>query len=161
MNSLVILCAKDLIYLTVFLGLVYWLFLAKNQKRRLIIFGVITGAVAFIFAKIGDALFYDTRPFVIEHITPLIKHAANNGFPSDHTLLAASIAVAIFYISKKWGIGFMLLAIAIGSSRVLSHVHHPIDIIGSIIFAVIGGAVAYYLTPKIENLFRKPILEQA
>ncbi|HEY8992838.1 MAG TPA: phosphatase PAP2 family protein [Candidatus Microsaccharimonas sp.] len=161
MNSLIILCAKDLLYLAALLGLIYWLFLANKQKKYLIIFGAITGIVAFILAKVGSTLFYNARPFVSEHLTPLIQHATDNGFPSDHTLLAASIAVTVFAVSKKWGIGFMVLAIIIGASRVMAHVHHPIDIIGSLVFSFIGGMVAYFLAPKVEKLFHKPHHEEA
>ena len=155
MNSIIILCAKDLIYLTALLGLVYWITLKTDQKRHFVIFGAITASAAFILAKIGGLLFYNARPFASEHLTPLIQHAASNGFPSSHTLLAAVIAVTIFAISKKWGIGFMVVAVIIGASRVAANIHHPVDIIGSIIFAVVGGVVAYYLTPKIQNLFQK------
>jgi undecaprenyl-diphosphatase len=160
MNSLIILCAKDLIYLTILLAVIFLLVLPNKKKKNFIIFGVITGAVAYLLAKIGGAIFYNARPFVSEHVIPLIQHAANNGFPSDHTLIASAIAVTIFMVSKKWGVGFMILAIIIGSARVMAHVHHPIDIIGSIIFALLGGVVAYYLTPKIEKLLHKPSHKQ-
>lgn len=121
----------------------------------MIIFGLITGIVAYGLATVGGLLFYNTRPFVVDHVTPLISHLANNGFPSDHTLLAASIAVMLFSVSKQLSLGFMFLAIIIGSSRVLAHVHHPIDILASIVFAIIGGLVAYFLAPKILSLIRK------
>jgi undecaprenyl-diphosphatase len=155
MNSIIILCAKDLIYLTALLGVVYWILLKTDQKKHFVIFGAVTAISSYILAKIGGLLFYNARPFASEHLTPLIQHAASNGFPSSHTLLAAVIAVTIFAISKKWGIGFMVLAIIIGASRVAANVHHPIDIIGSIVFAVVGGILAHYLTPKIENFFQK------
>lgn len=155
MDSLIIFCAKNLIYLMILLAIIYWFILKTEQKKHFIVFGIVSGIVAFILAKIGGALFYNARPFVSEHVQPLIQHAANNGFPSDHTLLAMVITVTVFSISRRWGIGFMILTIIIGSSRVFAYVHHPIDIIGSIVFALVGGVAAYYLVPKISKRFRK------
>lgn len=151
MNTVIIFCAKYLVFIVGLVAVGYWLTLPKKQKLTVAIFGVITLAVAFILAKIGGAVFYDARPFVLDHVTALFKYTADNGFPSDHTLLAASIGLAIFMASKKWGAGLLAAAVIIGTSRVLAHVHHPIDIVGSLIFVAIGGMLAYYLTPKISG----------
>lgn len=149
MDLVIILCAKYLIFLFGLAAFAYFLILSKKLKIKVIIFGIITTIIAFILAKIGSSLFYDARPFVSDHVTALFKYTADNGFPSDHTLLSASIAITIFAISRKWGIGFLIISIIIGTSRVLAHVHHPIDILGGIIFALIGGFFAFYVSPKI------------
>lgn len=154
---LIIACAKYLIIIVGLLAIFYWLRLPNKQKLQTLIFGIITGMVALILAKIGGSLFYDARPFVSDNVVPLFRYTADNGFPSDHTLLAACVAVTIFIVSKKWGIGFTVLVVIIGTSRVLAYVHHPIDIIGSIVFAAIGGVVAYFVTPKALRLVTKSI----
>ena len=155
MNFLIIICAKYLIFIVGILAFAYWLRVPRKQKIRLLVLGLLTGIIAIVLAKIGSSLFYDARPFVSDNVIPLFAYTADNGFPSDHTLLAASIAVAIFFVSKKWGIGFMLLAVIIGLSRVLANVHHPVDIIGSFFFTIIGGLVAYAITPKVLELAYK------
>jgi len=94
-------------------------------------------------------MFYDTRPFVSHNLIPIYPSAADNGFPSDHTALATVIAVTVYVISKRLGLVFFGVALAIGLARVLGNIHSPIDILGSVIFAVLAGAVAYYLTPKL------------
>ena len=43
----------------------------------------------------------------------------------------------------------MALAVIVGASRVIGHIHHAADIAGSIVFAIAGSLVAYYLTPRI------------
>lgn len=155
MNSVIIFCAQYLIYLLIILAFSYWLTLPKKQKVQVVVYGVITALVAFILAKIGSSIFFDARPFVSDHLTPLFKHVADNGFPSDHTLFSASIAVAVFLVSKKWGIGFFVLSIIIGSSRVFANVHHPIDILGGLVFAIIGGVAANYAAPVIISNISK------
>lgn len=155
MDSIIIFCAKYLIFVAIIVAFGYWLTLPKRQKTKVVIFAIITFIIAYILAKLGSAMFYNARPFVSEHVTALFSHGADNGFPSDHTLLAASIAFTLFVVSKRWGVGFLVVAIIIGGSRVIANVHHPIDIIGSLFFALIGGAVAYLLTPKIMSYIAK------
>lgn len=162
MNSVIIFCAIYLIFIIGLVGLGYWFSLPRKQKTIVAVTGAVTLIVAFLLAKIGAAMFYDARPFVSDHVTALFKYTDDNGFPSDHTLLTASIAVAVLFVSKKWGIGLLIGSIVIGTARVLANVHHPIDIIGSLVFVAVGGVVAYYLQPKLlaylsKSRFAKPL----
>jgi len=151
MDSIIIFCAKYLIFIVGLLALGYWFTLPKKQKVEIVIYGIITGIIAFILAKLSGIVFNDPRPFISDHVTALFSYTADNGFPSDHTLVTAAIAATVFSVSKKWGIGLLVLSVIIGTSRVLAHVHHPIDIAGSLVFAAIGALVAYYLTPLISS----------
>ncbi len=156
MNALIVLTAKYLYLIVALVALVYWLSLPRPLKLKLALYGSITAVSAFILAKIGSAIYFDPRPFVSQHILPLYPHAADNGFPSDHTLLAAAIAVAVYSISRKLGVTLFLLALVVGISRVLAHIHSPIDIIGSIGFAVLGGVIAHFVTPLLTTRVTKP-----
>lgn len=155
MDTFIIFTAKYLYIVIGLIAAVYWLTLPNRQKIRVLAFGLIAATVGYALVKLGGMAFYDPRPFVTGHLAPLYPHAPDNGFPSDHTALTASIAVTIYFVSKKLGIGLMVLAVLVGVSRVMAHIHHPIDIIGSLIFALIGGVVAYYLTPKIITFISK------
>lgn len=149
MHSLTFYTAKYSYLLIGLIALIYWLTLPKRLKIQLVVFGFITAAVSYLLAKVGAALFYDPRPFVTQHVLPVYPHAADNGFPSDHTLLSAFITVTIFSVNKKIGLLLLLLTLMVGGSRIIGHIHSPIDIIGSIVFALVGGLVAFYLTPKV------------
>jgi len=148
MDLIIILCAKYLIYIVAIVALGYWLSLSNRLKIRVAVFGIVTSIIAYLLAKIGSSVFYDARPFVSDHVAALFTYTADNGFPSDHTLLATSLAITVLFCgSKKWGVVFLAAAVVIGSARVLARVHHPIDIAGGLVFALIGGVGAYYLTP--------------
>ncbi len=151
-HSVIVLIAQDMLFVVGLIALIFWIRLDTQNKIKFLIFGIITGLIALLLAKIGGALFYNARPFVSDNLVALMPHAADNGFPSDHTLMSAAIAATVYYFSKKLGLVILGLAIIIGVSRVLAHVHHPIDIIGSLVFATIGGLVAYWATPKIASL---------
>jgi undecaprenyl-diphosphatase len=155
MNFIITSCAKYLFVLVAVVAFIYWLRLTKRQKIEIVVFGLIAVVSAYLLAKLGGALFYNARPFVSDHIVSLFPYVADNGFPSDHTLFSAVIAVTVYTVSKKWGLLLGGLAILVGISRVLAHVHHPIDIIGSIIFAILAGLIAYVLTPRVLKLVAK------
>lgn len=138
-------------YLFIIVGLIagaYWLTLPTKEKIRLVVFGFIAAVISYVLIKIGASLYYDPRPFVNHSVTPLYPHGADNGFPSDHTVLTAFIAFTIYSASRRLGLILFGMALLIGLSRIIGYIHSPIDIIGSLLIAVIGAAVAYYLTPK-------------
>ena len=78
---------------------------------------------------------------MVEHFTPLISHAANNGFPSDHSLISFAFASIVFLFNKKLGFVLFLLSFLVGLSRVYVGVHYPIDILGSFLICIIVAKI--------------------
>lgn len=62
-------------------------------------------------------------------------------------------AFAVYLVHKKAGVILGVLAIIVGASRVLAHVHHPIDIIGSLAIAGVAVLIAHYIIPKIPDKY--------
>lgn len=151
MNPFLIFGATYLIVLPVIVFVLFFIKLSRVDMKKTLKFSVITLPLAFIIGKIANHFYINPRPFVIEHFQPLIEHAADNGFPSDHTLLAGSIAAIIWYINKPLGNIFWIIAILIGISRIAVGVHHPIDIIGSLVIAYIAGFVAHTYLKDTKN----------
>lgn len=142
MNRLISLIAQYAVFVSIVIAIVVWLRLPRQQKWEFAVTGVIGGVIALALLKLGGALYYDPRPFVTQHVAPLFPHAADNGFPSDHTLLAMFLAVCVLFYSSRWGVVLVAVASAIGVTRVAAHVHHPIDIVGAMAFAVTAALVA-------------------
>jgi undecaprenyl-diphosphatase len=113
-----------------------------SQKKRLVLTLVIGSVVGLLLLKLASTLFYDPRPFMSSDVQPLFKHAADNGFPSDHTTLSALMAFIVLAFSRKIGIIMTILAVAIGSARVFAHVHSWIDILGGLLVAGLAAYVA-------------------
>lgn len=119
----------------------------------MLVFSVISFPVIYISAKILSLFYYNPRPFVSNSLIPLISHSPDNGFTSDHTLLASAIAAAIFYFDRKAGMLFFTLAIIIGIARIVAGVHHLVDILGSFaIVFIVSFLINRYLLPKVMNL---------
>lgn len=157
MHELVIIIAKYFLLISLVVSLVIWLKLVRNDKRKFILQAILGAILTLALAKLGSKLFYDPRPFVVGHFTPYFSHSADNGFPSDHTLLTSFLAILVFNYNRQAGIGLFVVALAVGLSRVVAGVHHLADIIGSIVFAIIGYYVAVWLIGLILNRINKPI----
>lgn len=151
MHKIVIFVAQYFIILSTLTTFYVWLKLKRDSKKTFIIEGVIAGVIAIALAFIGGKLFHNPRPFVVGHFKPYFPHANDNGFPSDHMLLSSVFAFVAFKYSKLWGWVLVALAILIGASRVIAGIHHSIDIIGSVVFAAIGVAVARFVADRFIN----------
>jgi undecaprenyl-diphosphatase len=145
MNSVIIFCAKY-VFVLVILGLALaWLKTAKNLKVQFIAATIVAGGIAFILSRIASHLYYDPRPFVAQHVKPLIAHPADNGFPSDHALLTMTLTAITYFFNKKIATGMLVLTVIVGIARILAKVHSPLDIGSGWIFGIIGAFIGYYL----------------
>ena len=135
--------ATYLIFLSLIIGGIYFLKQNWKIKKELFIFGTLTFILIGIFGFLSNHLYINPRPFVVEHFTPLIPHIPDNGFPSDHTLVAFGIATIIFIFNRKLGIVLGLIALFVAISRVYVGLHHSLDVIGSFVIAVVSTYIVY------------------
>jgi undecaprenyl-diphosphatase len=145
-------------YLIIIVGLIAILVTVFSEKAirwSIIKLAVLSLGIAFLIAYIAGMLYYDARPFVVEHIEPLISHQPDNGFPSDHTLAAMVTAAVIFVYRRKLGILLGVLGIGVGIARIAAQLHYPIDIIGSILIAVIATFCAWLILKKLDRRFKR------
>ncbi|HEU0050894.1 MAG TPA: phosphatase PAP2 family protein, partial [Patescibacteria group bacterium] len=152
MNTVIFFAAKYLFLVIILLLLVFLIRLDKDSRRKAVLFSLLYLPVAFILSRIAGRLFYDPRPFVSGGFTPIISHAADNGFPSDHALLAFALATIAFTFNKKWGIGLLLLAVLVAMGRVFSGVHSTIDVVGS---AGIDILAAMIISPIFRIIWKR------
>jgi undecaprenyl-diphosphatase len=142
-QSLLIFTAQYLIILPLVISGLYFLYQPLQKKKTILIFGIATSVVTGLLALIGGYLYYDPRPFVIGHFIPLLPHSPDNGFPSDHVLLTSTLAVIFPFYNRKLAVSLWLITFLVAYSRVYVGVHHPIDVMGSMIMAIMGSFVAY------------------
>lgn len=148
MDTLIILSAQYLYLLVLLIAAVFFFMQSGAVRKSMAICGIIIAPVAYIIARIAGHFYYDPRPFVVGHFTPLIAHAADNGFPSDHALLTGVVAMIMFFYNKKLSAVLWILAIIVGGARVLSGIHHTADILGSLIIAILAGIIYYFSFEK-------------
>lgn len=156
MNLLVIFSAKYLFLVSILVFLLHLTYLWKKKRTTFLSimkFSIISLPLTLLIAKILSRFIYDPRPFVVEHIKPLIAHVADNGFPSDHMLLTMAIASIAFVYNRKLGMALIIIAIGVGVARVLAKVHQVEDIVGSSIIAICISEIVYVFGKKYFNKF--------
>src|SRR5579884_1155506 len=153
--DLTIFAAKYLVFIEAALGVLLLAWVLLPRPRVEILWWVVAAGImvvlALVLAKIGGAMFNDPRPFTQDHVRPLISHAPDNGFPSDHALLAAAIAAAVLLVAPWWVIPFAVLGFLVDWARVGAGIHHVADVLGSTVFVAIGVLVAWWLAPMITD----------
>lgn len=145
MHYFIIICAKYVLFLVVLLWAAAWLLLPKAARFQFTIATIIAGITALILSRIAGKVYFDPRPFVSQHVAPLIPHAADNGFPSDHALLTMTLTAITYFFNKKMAAAMLVLTILVGAGRVLARVHSPLDIAGGWVFGIIGALVGLYV----------------
>jgi len=143
MQSAMIFTAKYLYIFIAALAAAFVISRGRADTKRMIIFAVFSLPLTFVLAKAMGHLYFDPRPFVTSHTSPLIAHNPDNGFPSDHALLVFALACLVFVFDKKMGLLFGLLALAVGVARVYVGLHSPIDIAGSFLISAFAASGIY------------------
>ena len=145
MDNLIIFCAKDVIVLVVLGWLLAMWRIRKDLRLQFLIATLLASIFAVVLSRIASKLYYDPRPFVSQHIKPLIDHAADNGFPSDHALFTMTLTAVTYFYSRKLA-GLMLVGtILVGVARVLAHVHSPLDIAMGWLIGCVSAALGFYV----------------
>src|SRR3972149_4126134 len=77
----------------------------------------LTAARAWISAAVASGIswfikdfFYLPRPFILSGHSPGLPYLLDGSLPSNHTAVAAAIAVSIFLANRRWGMLFIVLA---------------------------------------------------
>ena len=95
-----------------------------------------------IFSAISVFL---SRIVITEPLKRILNITRPNGepfsFPSGHSAIVFTIAMAVFYFNKKWGIIAFISAILVGIGRVWIGVHRPIDILAGALIGILSGII--------------------
>jgi undecaprenyl-diphosphatase len=108
--------------------------------------------LTFALGLVAAAAYSEKRPFQTHHVHQLLAHSPGQSFPSDHATAAFGCALAaLVFLSRKWGVVLILVAIAIGFARVYLGIHYPGDIGGSFLCAVVGVGLAWIGARAMSN----------
>ena len=125
----------------------------KYHRYRAYCRVLMAGLTAYLIAKLVGSIYQPEamRPFQELGVNAGALYLNNPGFPSDHMLFATAITLAVrFETRKKWlTYTLLILTILIGVGRILALVHTPLDVIGGVVIACIGGL--WYLQADIPK----------
>lgn len=144
-TKLVVFCAQYL----VFVMALAWLGAAFMARRRLTLDTLVRIAVlvvvAYIVAKVLNHVVVDIRPYKVDHETALTSVSNDNGFPSDHALLAAAITASLWWINRRLIWPFALLTVFVMLGRLGIGAHHTLDVVGSVAIVLVVAVIVALL----------------
>lgn len=125
--------------------------LRRNWKWDLIE-AFVAGLATIALVKIAGSFFVEPRPFVAEHVQPLVAHAADSAFPSDHLAACGLAFMYLFTRSRAMAAAVLLLAAAIAYARVAARLHWPLDVA---VGFVLGMLAALFARVSVQRLAGK------
>lgn len=140
LDELMRLLADDLVYGTVVVLGVLW-FHRRGLRAGL---AVAVGALlALALGQLLGSLFPESRPFVSDHFTPLVAHAADGSFPSDHLLVLGALVGGCLVASRPLATAATVMALLVAAARVYVGIHHPVDVIAGFLVGVACGLAVW------------------
>lgn len=149
MDILIRILADGLVVPIVLVG-AYALLFKVNPRTRLQSYArvIMAGLTALLLAKLVGSFWQPdaARPFIEMGVNARASYLDNAGFPSDHVMFSAAITLAVWFETrqKKTVIILTALTALVALGRVLALVHTPLDVMGGLVFALLGGL--WYLT---------------
>jgi undecaprenyl-diphosphatase len=106
---------------------------------------VLGAGMALAIGSLIGAWWFEPRPFVVDHFTPLVQHIADAGFPSDHLLLLGAVIGACWMAARRLAVAVGVLGLLVGTARVYVGVHWPEDVVAGFVIGVAAGAGVWAL----------------
>ena len=143
LDTFFILAAQYLFLLPALLLGAYFLLQSRPVQKKILIFAIPFLVLTYLLALLAGHLYYGPRPFVVGNFRPLILHAPDNGFPSDHALLVFTLAIIGTYLNRKLGTVLWVLGLIVAIARVYVGVHHPLDVAASAVISIFAASIVY------------------
>lgn len=118
----------------------------RSPLRRAAVAAPIAAGLGLLANQVISHLWERVRPTVAHpeqaHLF-FVPPSSDPSFPSDHATAAFAIAFAVFFLSRRVGIGFLVAATLVALSRVFIGLHYPSDVVAGVL---IGAASAWIVT---------------
>ncbi len=122
--------------------------------KRYAIFVVTLAAVAIADLTAGGLkdVFDQQRPSSrYAEPRPLVHAPSDGSFPSGHAATSFAAATVLTLALPRWWPAFLLLALAIGFSRVYVGVHYPLDVVGGAVLGILVATALRWLVAALQS----------
>lgn len=140
-------------------ALLVWLWVRRPDHRRAGLLAVTIGAGVGQMLNLGlGMLWFEPRPFMAGIGHTLLAHAADNGFPSDHSTLMFALGTGLMLTGAARSVGAVvcLLGLGVAWARVYLGVHFPIDVLMGVPVGLLAGLVARGIEPPVRLYILPP-----
>ena len=113
----------------------------------------LTLLLGYLIGNMGlKNIFARMRPYDVVDVPLLVERLHDFAFPSGHTLASFGAATALTLFYRRWGAAALVLAAAIGFSRLYLFVHYPTDVAAG---ALLGVALAFLARWMLDERYSK------
>jgi undecaprenyl-diphosphatase len=157
LDFLSVMAAELTPYLVITCMAIYW-FITDHKGKRVLLEGAAVVAFGLLINQLITVFYFHPRPYMMGLCNPLIPHAPETSFPSDHGTLLFGAALALLFRSGWKSKGTLLLVIAVIGAwgRVYTGLHFPFDILGSFVVALLVvlalSSVRWLLVPLYDRI---------
>ena len=136
------------------IGLLVW----GGKKGRVAVVAIViaVGVSDYSSGKILKYLIGRIRPCNVLDGVHLLVYCGKYGFPSSHAANIFALAVTGSYYYRRAMIPLLILAFAIGYSRVYVGVHYPFDVLGGYVWGGVIAAGIIVAEKRLINIISKP-----
>jgi undecaprenyl-diphosphatase len=132
-DDLVKAAARYLVFAIAAVVAVYWVVgrgRLRAANQAMVAEAVVAALVGLAAASLIQHFYVHPRPFVErQDVTLLINHGADASLPSEHAVVAFSLAGAALWSRRLLlGSGLLLAAAALGFARIYTGLHYPADV---------------------------------
>jgi undecaprenyl-diphosphatase len=114
------------LYVCIAIAAVAWIRLRPRGSLLPFLLGAVACTAAVLIA---GAVHHEQRPFVVLGFRPLVPHGNDNGFPSDHSAVAAFASTFALFIDPPLGLAATIVTIVLGAARSYCLLHTPADVV--------------------------------
>lgn len=154
-DRLMVIAGEYLILLLPVLALVLWM--RGREGRRDAVLITASGVVTLALSYLAGLLYSHPSPFML--METVVGGVPENGFPSQHTAVTASIIWPLLERHQRLGLIATAGAMGTGLARIYIGEHFLVDVIGAFIIAFIG----YHLVQATEDRYHpiEAVLDRA
>jgi len=151
--ALTIFSAEYLVFVLVALWLVVVAMVYRSVTFASLVRTAALAIISFALSLVATRIVSDPRPYLVEHMkTTLVHISTDNGFPSDHVLLAAFLTISLWWVARHYipvlALGMVLVALG----RLGVAAHHTLDVAGSfVIVLVVALIITFIPLPRAWN----------
>jgi len=145
--------AVYLIFAAALVAIPLWL---RSDGLRTVVAATLGALLAVALTAAIGMLWDRPRRFVAEHFAPLIHHAADASFPSDHVAALGAVTICVWFTSRRLGLIVGFIAVVVAFARVYAGVHYVSDVAGGFALGLVCGALMWWATS-----FAQGVLEAA
>ncbi len=142
MDLFTVFAAENLVAF-IMLGSVFVIVFSGEKRIKLVYLLAVALPLGYALARLAGLFFIHNQPFAIEGFEPLVPHAVDNAFPSDHTVISGVFALTAFLANRRIGLVLWTLTLLVGVARVSAGLHYPVDIIVGALLALVAVFIAH------------------